>query len=79
VNNAYDYMKNVSDPTAGFGGITTNTWYPYMAMAQKCQYDETYPSYALFDYLPLPDSQKTIKEYVGFNGPVSAAVYFQPM
>lgn len=80
MNNAYDYLKNVSDPFSGqFGGITTDMFYPYIAMAQKCQYDDTFPSYQLFDYLPFPDNQKVIKEYVGFNGPVSAAVYFNPM
>jgi hypothetical protein len=80
VNNAYDYLKDLSDPTKGFGGITTDFWYPYVANTQKCYYDQdSFPSYQLFDYLPLPDNQKVIKEYVGLNGPVSAAVYFQPM
>lgn len=72
-------MKNMSDPTQGFGGITTDMFYPYIAMQQQCYYDDTFPSYQLFDYLPFPDNQATIKHYVGELGPVSAGVYFQPM
>lgn len=48
-------------------------------MAGNCQYDETLPSYQLFDYLQFPDNQEVIKKFVGLEAPVSAGVYFEPM
>lgn len=72
-------MKNISDPEAGFGGITTDMIYPYTAFAGDCMYNQGFPSYQLFDYLPFPNRQDVIKSYVAENGPVGAGVFFQPM
>jgi C1A family cysteine protease len=79
ITNSFNYLKDISDPAKGFEGLTTDVWYPYIASAGRCQYDETLPSYQLLTYVQLGNSQAAIKNNVGLSGPVSAGVYFEPM